>query len=308
MNRPRLIVFATIFLLLIFRGLLTILSAQEGLAAGISMASSATDTIADVQPYKLHYLSHDITLGWNTLYNEYLSPLYYRGNMLSYRFSMEIPITQSHPEWLVMQQTNVGYGLFLNPARTGATRHIAFRTLWGFVHQWQLPWGIVIGAGPGAIIEGATSYNSRNQNNPADQQLNGDLMAQSLVAYRLRVRRFVADLRLHLACALVGVGFAPYYNESYLQAYYYDNLLNHFAPHSFGRRHFYHIGVSLDLPIWRITTLRLTYNYTTSARRINFIYRGSSWHEFGVGFATYLRSFNGYQEIHDPAHTTAISL
>ena len=254
------------------------------------------------------YLSHEFRFGWNKLYNEYLSPLYYRGQSLGYRFSSEAPLTQSHPEWLVLQSTQLAYAQLLNPARTGATRHLAFDTKWSFVHQWRLPFGMVVGVGPGVLVEGATSYNGRNQNNPADQQLNGDLTAQALAAYRLRIGWFVADLRLQMTSALVGLGFAPYYNESYLQAYYYDKIINHFALHTFGRRHYYHIGVSLDIPIWRIMTLRMSYDYTDSARRIHSIYRGFSGHSLGVGLATYFRPFRGYQEVHNANHTTAISL
>ena len=277
------------------------LSAQEA-------DTTATTTTTATTPYRLLYLSHEFRFGWNKLYNEYLSPLYYRGQSLGYRFSSEAPLTQSHPEWLVLQSTQLAYAQLLNPARTGATRHLAFDTKWSFVHQWRLPFGMVVGVGPGVLVEGATSYNGRNQNNPADQQLNGDLTAQALAAYRLRIGWFVADLRLQMTSALVGLGFAPYYNESYLQAYYYDKIINHFALHTFGRRHYYQIGVSLDIPIWRIMTLRMSYDYTDSARRIHSIYRGFSGHYLGVGLATYFRPFRGYQEVHNANHTTAISL
>ncbi|WP_299369137.1 DUF3316 domain-containing protein [uncultured Porphyromonas sp.] len=272
-----------------------------------SLSAQEADTTA-ATPYRLLYLSHEFRFGWNKLYNEYLSPLYYRGQSLGYRFSSEAPLTQSHPEWLVLQSTQLAYAQLLNPARTGATRHLAFDTKWSFVHQWRLPFGMVVGVGPGVLVEGATSYNGRNQNNPADQQLNGDLTAQALAAYRLRIGWFVADLRLQMTSALVGLGFAPYYNESYLQAYYYDKIINHFALHTFGRRHYYQIGVSLDIPIWRIMTLRMSYDYTDSARRIHSIYRSFSGHYLGVGLATYFRPFRGYQEVHNANHTTAISL
>lgn len=277
------------------------------LGTSASLSAQEADTTATA-PHRLLYLAHDFRFGWNRLYNEYLSPLYYRGQSLGYRLSSESPLTQSHPEWLVMQSTQISYAQLLNPARNSATRHLAFDTKWSFVHQWRLPFGLVLGVGPGVLVEGATSYNGRNQNNPVDQQLNGDLTAQALAAYRLRIGWFVADLRLQMTSALAGLGFAPYYNESYLQAYYYDKIINHIAPHTFGRRHYYQIGLSLDIPIWRIMTLRMSYDYTDSARRIHSIYRGFSGHYLGVGLATYFRPFRGYQEVQSTNHTTAISL
>lgn len=288
--------------------------AQKALETTVEQQDTETarqtrDTVSTTTlPYRLLYLSHDLRLGWSTLYNEYLSPLRYKGYALSYRLSSEAPLTQSHPEWLVMQRSQLSFGLLLNPARNAATRHLTFDTQWSFIHQWQLPFGLTLAVGPGILIEGATSYNARNQNNPADQQLNGDLTALALAAYRVRIGWFVADLRLQMSSALVGLGFAPYYNESYLQAYYYDKILHHIAPHTFGRRHYYHIGLALDLPIWRIMTLRLSYDYTDTARRIHAIYRGSSSHYLGIGLTTYFRPFRGYQEVHSQSHTTAINL
>ena len=125
-----------------------------GTSASLS-AQEADTTVAT--PYRLLYLSHEFRFGWNTLYNEYLSPLYYRGQSLGYRFSSEAPITQSHPEWLVLQSTQLAYAQLLNPARTGATRHLAFDTKWSFIHQWRQPFGMVGGGGPGVLVEGGPS-------------------------------------------------------------------------------------------------------------------------------------------------------
>ena len=108
------------------------------MGTSLSLSAQEADTTASA-PHRLLYLSHDFRFGWNKLYNEYLSPLYYRGQSLSYRLSSEAPLTQSHPEWLVMQSTQLAYAQLLNPARNSATRHLAFDTKWSFVHQWRLP-------------------------------------------------------------------------------------------------------------------------------------------------------------------------
>lgn len=261
------------------------------------------DTVA---PYRLTYVAHEFILGGEKVFDGYLSPLYYKGTTFGYRLTTEAPLSQRHPEWIVWQDSRIGVGDLVNSPKSSLTHTISAQTHWSFLHRWSLPYGISVSVGPGLLVEGGAYNNVRNQNNVADGMFNVDLSAAALVAYRLRIGWFISDLRLRMASAVVGVGFAPIYSESYLQASVYDKIIRHFDIHTWGRRHYYSIGLSIDVPVWRLTTLRVSYDYTNNARHIHEIYRGRSAHYFGIGLSTYIRPFRGYQEHHSCDHSAPL--
>lgn len=143
------------------QALLTLCVGLLLLGISASLFTQEVDTTVTV-PHRLLYLARDFRFGRNRLYNECFLLPFYRGQSLGYRLFSEAPSTQSRPEWLVMQNTQVPYVQLLNPVRNSVTRHIAFDTKRGSVYQWRLPLGLVLGAGPGVLVEAATSYNGRN--------------------------------------------------------------------------------------------------------------------------------------------------
>ena len=223
-------------------------------------------------------------VGYNSLYDSYLSPLNYGGPTLSFtrlgerRHGLEgrntfvtlfdLNGTQAtNPSgngiaWDVEMQFDAGWRRRLTPLRSA----------------WQWSMGAL-----GALHLGGT-YNQRNGNNPAQARAAVDVAFSTALRhpFRLMGRRFVWNSQLDVP--LVGVMFTPNYGQSYYEIFSLGNTDRNVMPTTPFSAPSLRLLTTLSIPLRR-SCITVGYKADIRQSHVHHLERHAWNHTFVIGYS-----------------------
>lgn len=197
------------------------------------------------------------------VFDTYLSPQAYHGFELRFmRQSGDAPYESSR-RWLRQTHFEAFFSRTRHPSEDNTNLSVMAEWRWGLLHRLPLglPPSVQVLLGGQVYGEGGVIYNLANGNNPAAMKLGAGLGLAAQASWRFRLGRLHRPfmLRYQYFMPLAGAFFSPHYGQSYYEIFSLG--------HSSGVVHFSWPGnkpafwnhLSLDVPLFRRTTLRLSY-------------------------------------------------
>lgn len=211
----------------------------------------------------------------------YLSPLHYHGVIYyaSGFWSKALPFA---PERCVMSfEGRLGGANMLNPAGTAAMIDVEGLFRYGMGWRTRLPYGITVGAGGYAGLEGGAMWLMRNSNNPVQLRLWAGIGAQGYISYVFRIGRLPVLAADRVCMPLAGCFFCQEYGETLYEVYLGNRKgLAHFGwP---GNRVGVENHMSLTLDFGK-TAMSIGYRYAFQNEEANSLVTRTSTHTFTIG-------------------------
>jgi len=160
-------------------------------------------------------------VGWGSVYDSYLAPLAYDGLNLSLGYEAMRAASFSPHDWLWQATVAVDYDNIRNPAGNNHTHLLMGDLVVDLQHRWHGVDGTPVDAwaGPMMQVRGGVIYNPSNSNNTVSAQLRASVGVTGMAAHNTRLWRVPMTLRYQLQLPVLGVFFAPEYDESYYEIY-----------------------------------------------------------------------------------------
>ncbi len=203
-------------------------------------------------------------LGWANVFDTYLSPQAYHG--IEFRFMREsMPdayLYPSHRSWL-RQSLFQGFTSYTkHPSGDNTEISIMGEWRWGYLYNFKTKTfcpQLELQAGGQLYGQGGLIYNLANGNNPVALKLGVGIGATGTAAYHFDLGKRSFTARYQLFVPTLGVLFSPHYGQSYYEIFSLGNSggVVHFA--SLYNQPSFWQHLSLDFPLFRKTTLRLSY-------------------------------------------------
>lgn len=174
-------------------------------------------------PLRLSRHSSYYGVGFNNIFDSYLSPLDYKGSTLVYTHQREGNATWAGRDMTSMSILAANTTLASNPAENGEFWDVDVQWAYGLHRNWL--WGdraqprlrLGLGALWGFHLGG--TYSTRNGNNPAQGRLATDLSVSGLAEYRFPLWNRQWLWRTQLDAPLLGLMFSPRFGQSYYEIF-----------------------------------------------------------------------------------------
>ncbi len=160
-----------------------------------------------------------VDVGYASVHDSYLTPITYDGIDLAVSVEALRPVRQGQWTW----QLNVGadYNYVENPVGNNDLHKLMGDLAFDMQRVWR---GIFnpklnFSAGPMAQVRAGIVYDAVNSNNPVTVRAHANLGAAGTAWLNTRLGRKPITLRYQLQLPIVGVFFAPEYDESYYEIY-----------------------------------------------------------------------------------------
>lgn len=160
-------------------------------------------------------------VGYASIYDSYLSPITYQGLDLAMGYEA-MRATRFNPHnWLWQLMTNVDYNYTKNHVGNNHIHLLAGDVVFNMQHRWHnvASTGIGLAAGPMTQVRAGVVYNPANSNNTVSVLARGSVGATGMATYNTRCWRLPVTLRYQMQLPVIGVFFAPDYDESYYEIY-----------------------------------------------------------------------------------------
>lgn len=203
-------------------------------------------------------VSYQIGYGSTELLDTYLSQEHFNGEGFTFLSSWERSNDGKRWSTLMEHQANLSTA----DDRSGDRSELqgSYDLFIGRLRSWQLLNNrLTLQAGGMANIGVGFIYNTSNGNNPAQARLSAMLMPVGTAAYRFAIFGRKATVRYELQLPLVGLMFSPNYGQSYYEIFSEGNYDRNVVPTTMVSAPYFRQQLSLDLALWRTTTLRLGY-------------------------------------------------
>ena len=261
-----------------------IISAICGLvsALAVSLTAVAQDTTAVTRVPAQGTLSmFIIDAGYASIHDSYLTPITYDG------FDLALGYEAMHAtsrQWLWQLQVGVDYNNVENAARNNTLHKLMGDITFDMQRQWRgaLLRRIDLSVGPMTQLRAGVLYNPAASNNTVTARAHWNVGITGMAAMRTRIGRLPMTLRYQAQLPVLGVFFAPEYDESYYEIY----LGNH--------RNLAHLG-------WWGNRLDMTH------------YLGADLHlgktTLRLGYRTHLEHWNvNHLKVHDVTHSLVLGI
>lgn len=178
-------------------------------------------------PLRVSRQSSYYGIGFNHLFDSYLSPLDYKGTTLVYTHQREADATWAGRDMTSMRLLAFDATLASNPADNGEYWDADFEWAYGLHRNWlwgdrtQPRWRLAVGGLWGFHLGG--TYSTRNGNNPAQGRLATDLSVSGIAEYRFPLWRRQWLWRTQLDAPLFGLMFSPNFGQSYYEIFTVEN-------------------------------------------------------------------------------------
>lgn len=203
-------------------------------------------------------VSYQVGFGSSKLLDTYLSQEHFNGEGFTFLSTWERNISGKHWSTLMEHQAN----LSATDDRSGDRSELqgSYDFFIGRLRSWQLLDNrLTLQAGGMANVGVGFIYNTSNGNNPAQARLSAMIMPVGTAAYRFNIFRRKAVVRYELQLPLVGLMFSPNYGQSYYEIFSEGNYDHNVVPTTMVSAPYFRQQLSLDLGLWRTTTLRIGY-------------------------------------------------
>lgn len=228
-------------------------------------------------------------VGASTVYDSYLSPIWYEGT--DYRIQRERMRATKHRLWGggVTNQSLIDADIAINENPAGNIDEYAggVRYSQGWfcdfgkggnvinpLDRLNTKWNFAVGLQAAGYL--GCVYISRSGNNPAQAKVDVMLDASAMATYRLRIFKKDCLMRMQMSLPLVGMAFYPEYGQSYYEMYQSGKYARNMRFAYIGNMPSSRYRVTLDIP-FRTYSFRVGYALqTTQARFGNLKYNNTS--------------------------------
>jgi len=246
----------------------------------LAMHAQTADTTA-LRPI-LSMMTADV--GYASVHDDYLTPITYSGVDVAIGYEAMRAAWFDPEQWVWQLLTDIDYNHIKNPAGNRTMHRLMADLAVGMMHRWR---GVTIrhfdlAVGPMLQVSGGAIYNAANSNNVVSAKCYINMGATAMAAYHTKLWRLPISLRYATQLPMVGVFFAPQYDESYYEIY----LGNH--------RELAHVG-------WWGNRLDVTHQLTADLRLSNIVLR--------IGYrARYERSSVSHLVTHNVTHSVVLGI
>lgn len=248
-----------------------------------TLAAAFTVAAQDEAPDRHHTRSMlTIDAGYASIHDSYLTPITYGGLDLGLAYVASRVCKQGLWQWQL--QVGADYNYVENPAKNNDLHKVMGDLSFSMQRRWA---GAVAGkvnlsVGPMAQLRAGIVYNAVNSNNPVTVRAHCNVGAAAEALYPTRLGRKPIALRYQVQLPVVGVFFAPQYDESYYEIY----LGNH--------RHLAHLG-------WWGNRLDMTHYLGAEVQL------GKTM--LGIGYRARLERWSvNNLHVHDASHAVVLSI
>lgn len=221
--------------------------------------------------------------GHASLLDTYLSSVRYGGHAMSINYEAQQATGFAPESWTRQLSVGVDYDYTHNPAGNHTMHSLMVDGRWGMMHRWKdvLTSGLQFQLGGATQLRGGVLYNANNSNNVVSARINWNVGLLGQAIYNTHIRRLPITVRYQASLPVMGVFFAPDYDEAYYEIYLGNHSnLAHFG--WWGNRFDLDHMLSADLHLGN-TILRIGYRNRISTSWINNISTRDMNHYIVIG-------------------------
>ena len=224
-----------------------------------------------------------IDAGYASIHDSYLSPITYDGFDLAMGYEAMRPVKQ---QWLWQLQVGADYNNVENAAKNNTLHKLMGDITFDMQRQWRgaLLRRIDLSVGPMTQLRAGVVYNPAASNNTVTARANWNVGVTGMAAMHTRIGRMPITLRYQAQLPVLGVFFAPEYDESYYEIYLGNHLnLAHLGWWGNRLDMTHYLGADLHLGK---TTLRLGYRARMEHWNVNNLKVHDISHSLVIGIGT----------------------
>ena len=160
-----------------------------------------------------------VEAGYASVHDSYLTPITYDGLDLALGYEAMRSVKADKWQW----QLNAGadYNYLENPAGNNDLHKVMGDLAYSMQRRWTgvLTPKLNLAAGPMAQVRAGIVYNAVNSNNPVTVRAHGNLGVAGSASLGTRLWHMPITLRYQVQLPVIGMFFAPEYDESYYEIY-----------------------------------------------------------------------------------------
>ena len=156
-----------------------------------------------------------VDAGYASVHDSYLTPITYDGMDLA--MSVEAVRNVRHDKWLWQLMVGADYNYVENNVRNNDLHKLMGDITFDMQRVWRnaIARRIDVSVGPMTQLRAGIVYDEVNSNNPVTVRAHWNVGATAMAAWHTRLGRKPVTLRYQVQLPVLGVFFAPEYDESY---------------------------------------------------------------------------------------------
>lgn len=167
-------------------------------------------------------------VGYASIHDSYLTPITYDGIDVGLSFEATRATRFAPERWIWQLNVGAEYNYTENPADNNELHKVMGDLAFNMQHTWHDVFTprLNLSVGPMTQLRAGVVYDAVNSNNPVTLRAHWNVGAAANAAFRTRLGRMPVTLRYQAQLPVLGVFFAPEYDESYYEIYLgnYHNL------------------------------------------------------------------------------------
>lgn len=221
--------------------------------------------------------------GHASVLDTYLSPVRYGGHAMSLGYEAQQATGFAPERWTRQLSVGIDYDYTHNPAGNHTMHSLIVDGRWGMMRRWRdvLTPGLQFQLGGATQLRGGVLYNANNSNNVASARIHWNVGLLGQAIYNTHIKRLPITVRYQAALPVMGVFFAPDYDEAYYEIYL-GNRRNLAHLGWWGNRFDLDHMLSADLHLGN-TILRIGYRNRVSTSWVNNISTRDMTHYIVIG-------------------------
>ena len=160
-----------------------------------------------------------VEAGYASVHDSYLTPITYGGWDLAMGY--EAMRSVKADKWLWQLQVGADYNYVENKSGNNDIHLVLGDITFDMQRQWRdvLAHRVNLSVGPMTQLRAGIAYNQANSNNPVSIRAHWNVGATAMASMDTRLWRLPITLRYQAQLPMLGVFFAPEYDESYYEIY-----------------------------------------------------------------------------------------
>ena len=160
-----------------------------------------------------------VDAGYASVHDSYLTPITYDG--LDLGLGYEAMRRMQGGKWLWQLQVAADYNYVENPAQNNDLHKVMGDLSFNMQRRWTGVFTpkLTLSAGPMTQLRAGIVYDAVNSNNPVTVRAHWNVGAAAAASFPVRLWRLPVTLRYQAQLPVLGVFFAPEYDESYYEIY-----------------------------------------------------------------------------------------